>query len=116
MPLKRWAIESKTLPHAFGAMSRPPIPPSASLSRKRIPAFSKADWIRIRVERADHWVRLRKCKSIKTDQDDQHPVMKSKEDSRLPLARRRRAAFPTGTEDGSFRFYKILPIVVSYFY
>lgn len=27
-----------------------PIPPSASLSRKRIPACSKADWIRIRVE------------------------------------------------------------------
>jgi hypothetical protein len=29
------------------------------------------------------------------------------------LARQRRAPFPTGTEDGSFRFYKILPMVVS---
>src|ERR1039458_8564473 len=35
---------------AFGAARRTPIPPHGSLSRKRIPACSKADWMRIRVE------------------------------------------------------------------
>jgi len=34
--------------HGFGVASRTPIPPPVSLSRKRIPAPSKADWIRIR--------------------------------------------------------------------
>ena len=37
-------------PQCFDAANRTPTPPAASLSRKRMPAFSKADWIRIRVE------------------------------------------------------------------
>jgi hypothetical protein len=49
--------------------------------------LSKADWIRIRVERADHWVRFAKMQIDKNGSGYQHPVMKSEEDSRLPLAR-----------------------------
>jgi len=41
----RWASR-----HVFGVTSRTPIPPPDSLSRKRIPACSKADWMRKRVE------------------------------------------------------------------
>jgi hypothetical protein len=43
------ASQSKFQPF-FCSLSRTPIPPPASLSRKRIPAFSKADWMRIKVE------------------------------------------------------------------
>src|SRR5664280_3298258 len=48
-------------PHGFGGLSRTPIPPPASLSRKQIPACSKAAWIRIRVKTSaphaqDNWL------------------------------------------------------------
>src|SRR5450830_1367034 len=39
--------------------AEPPISPPGSLSRKRIPAFSKADWIYIRVrDITNHWAFL----------------------------------------------------------
>src|ERR1017187_3918810 len=82
-------------------LTLPPIPPPVSLSRKRISAFSKADWIRMGPKhspwpgrlgfRSDGWWRARAWRLSRRPAPDQIPLIRTFDPeffgSRLPAQR-----------------------------